>query len=366
MTATKLPLTAGEHRRLDSLDILRGLDLFILVFLQPVILAFASVHTPQWLVPVLHQLDHEVWEGFRCWDLVMPLFLFMTGAAMPFSLAKYRSGTKADGAVYRKIARRFLLLFLLGMVVQGNLLGFDPHHIYFYTNTLQAIACGYAISAMLLLHTSMPVRIGATVALLAIYSIPMALRGDYSPEGNFAYDVDRVILGRFRGDLSYTWIWSSLTFGVTVMLGTFAGHIIRQGNDNRSRTAAKLLAIGAALSVAGWLWGMHTPIIKRLWTGSMTLLSGGYCFMLMSAFYYLIDVKGLHRGLDWLKIYGMNSIAAYIMGETINFRSIAMSLSYGLEPYLGDYYGAWLTFANYLIVFLILRFMYRRRIFLKI
>ena len=97
-------------------------------------------------------------------------------------------------------------------------------------------------------------------------------------------------------------------------------------------------------------------------SGSIILL----LFVLMAAFFYWIDVKGHHCGLDWLKIYGMNSITAYILGETINFRSVAASLSYGLQPYLGAYYDAWLTFANFLIIFLILRFLFRNRIFLKI
>lgn len=92
----------------------------------------------------------------------------------------------------------------------------------------------------------------------------------------------------------------------------------------------------------------------------------GLCFLLMGAFYYRIDYKGHSRGLNWLKIYGMNSITAYILGEVINFRCIAASVSYGLEQYLGGYYQVWLSFANYLIVFLILRIMYRQKIFLKI
>ena len=74
----------------------------------------------------------------------------------------------------------------------------------------------------------------------------------------------------------------------------------------------------------------------------------------------------MSRGLGWLKIYGMNPITAYVLGEVINFRSIVSSVSYGLAPYLGPYYGAWLTFGNFLILFLILRAMYRNRIFLKL
>lgn len=351
--------------RLASLDILRGFDLFMLVFLQPIIWSLGSLPHPGWLDPIIYQLDHEVWEGFRCWDLVMPLFLFMTGASMPFSLSKY-DGRKPDAQVYRKITRRFLLLFLLGMVVQGNLLGFNFKYIYLYTNTLQSIATGYLVSALLLLHCRVRTQIIWTAALLVVYTIPMMLWGDYTREGSFAFKVDELILGRFRGDLSYTWIWSSLTFSVTVMLGTFAGRMIRLGRDKQMLTVRRLLVTGLVLVVCGWLWSFNQPVIKRIWTGSMTLLSGGYCFLLMGAFYYWIDVRGHHRGLDWLKIYGMNSIAAYIMGEAINFRSIARSLSYGLEQYMGDYYSVWLTFANFLIVFLILLFMYRRKIYLKI
>lgn len=359
---------AGAKGRLASLDILRGFDLFLLVFLQPVFIGLGSLPHAEWFDSVLHQLDHEVWEGFRCWDLVMPLFLFMTGAAMPFSFSRYLGGQRPDGAIYRKIFRRFLILFLLGMVVQGNLLGFNFNYIYFYTNTLQAIATGYLLSALIILNIrNVRGQLIATAALLAVYSVPMHLWGDFSRGGNFANAVDSVILGRFRGDPSYTWVWSSLTFTVTVMLGYFAGRLIKNGRAKETRTALTLLAIGVVLVGAGYLWSLHQPVIKRLWTGSMTLLSGGYCFLLMSAFFYWIDVRGHHCGLDWLKIYGMNSIAAYIMGEVINFRSIARSLTYGLEQYLGPQaYGVWLTFANFLIVFLILRWMYRRGIYLKI
>lgn len=358
---------ANLSRRLESLDILRGFDLFMLVFLQPVILAVCSVWHPAWTEPVLCQLDHEVWIGFRCWDLVMPLFLFMTGAAMPFSLARFRRADgSVDRAVYAKVLRRFIILFVLGMVVQGNLLHFRLDAIRIYTNTLQAIASGYLISALILLHFRLRGRVAATVVLLVVYSLPMSLCGDWTPTGNFAYKVDELILGRFRGDLSYTWVWSSLTFAVTVMLGAFAGQLIRQGRERPCRTAARLLAMAVALMAAGWLWSFHTPVIKRIWTGSMTLLSGGYCCLLMAVFYWVIDVKGRSRGLGWLKIYGMNSILAYMLGEVVSFRSIAASLTYGLEPWLGDFYAPWLTFANFLILFLILRHLYRHRIFLKI
>jgi predicted acyltransferase len=98
----------------------------------------------------------------------------------------------------------------------------------------------------------------------------------------------------------------------------------------------------------------------------MTLFSSGLCFLLMAIFYWLIDCCGFSRGFNWLKVYGMNPITAYMLGEVINFRSIVSSVSFGLEPILGQYYSAWLTFGNFLILFLLLRFMYNQKIFLKV
>lgn len=355
----------SDQSRLSSLDILRGFDLFMLVFLQPVIVAVGKAANTPWLNSLLYQLDHEVWEGFRAWDLVMPLFLFMVGTSMPFSFAKYRRNSDYS-ALYRKICRRVIILFLFGMIVQGNLLGFDLAHIYIYTNTLQAIAIGYLIAAIVTLNFPARLQIVATAALLIIYWIPMKFCGDYTLEGSFAYAVDEQVIGRFRGDLSYTWIWSSINFGVTVLTGYFAGEIIRNHAANKTHAAVILLFTGIALTAAGLLWSLEMPIIKRLWTSSMTIFSSGICFILMAVFYYIIDCKGYSKGLNWLKIYGMNAITAYLLGEVINFRSIVSSVSYGLQPKLGEYYGAWLTFGNFLILFFILRVMYRHKIFLKI
>ena len=208
----------------------------------------------------------------------------------------------------------------------------------------------------------------------------MTFLGDFTPEGNFAEKVDRLVLGHFRDGVfwnedgswsfsahyNYTWIWSSLTFGATVMLGAFAGKIMKEGKENRKGVVRLLLLLGIVLIGVSLLWSLQMPIIKRLWTCSMTLFSGGLCFLLMGLFYYWIDYKGHTYGLDWLKIYGMNSITAYILGEVVNFRCIAASISYGLEQFLGNYYSVWLSFANYLIVFFILQMMYKHRIFLKI
>lgn len=180
--------------RLASLDILRGFDLFLLLFFQPVFYRLGKVLGWEWLDPILHQFEHEAWVGFRFWDLIMPLFLFMAGASMPFSFAKFKADPDKK-RIYKKVIRRFVILFLLGMVVQGNLLGLDPSHIYFYVNTLQAIATGYLIAAIIILNCSIKTQFIATVSLLVIYTLPMMFCGDYTLEGNFAYKVDTLLMG---------------------------------------------------------------------------------------------------------------------------------------------------------------------------
>lgn len=365
-----------NSERLLSLDILRGLVLFMLVFFQPVLWSAGHVVDKPWLDAILFQFEHEEWQGFRVWDMVMPVFMFMAGATIPFSMKKFRGDKKK---AYVRIARRVLLLWVFGMVVQGNLLGLDPKYFRYYSNTLQAIASGYLVSSILYLNLKPKWQMVAVAALLLLYWAPTTFLGDFTPEGNLPMKIDRAVLGRhmdgveydssgawhFSKSYNYTWILSSLTFAVTVMLGTFAGQIIKHGRDKR-KNALKLMAYGVILVLVALLWDLQMPIIKRIWTCSMALFAGGFSFMLIGLFHYMIDYKGWSSGVKWLRIYGMNSIAAYVLGEVVNFRSAVESLSHGLAQYLGDWYNVWVTFGNYAIVFLILWALYRSKVFIRL
>ena len=371
---------ANSNQRLESLDILRGLDLFLLVFFQPVFMALASRLQLPVLEPVVQQFTHVHWEGFAMWDLIMPLFMFMAGVSMPFSLSKYTTqGSGGKGSVYKRIAKRVLLLWVLGMVVQGNLLALDANRIYLYSNTLQAIAAGYLITSIIYLSfKERGVMIGMIILFL-IYWLPMSIVGDYTPEGNFAEIVDRNILGRFRdgailnddGSCSfashyhYTWIWSSLNFAVTVMLGFMAGYTMRRFAGNPRAILKRLAIWGVCLLGGGLLLSLQMPIIKTIWSSSMTLFSGGICMLLMALFYYIVDYKGYKTGISWLKYYGTNSIFAYVAG-VVNLRCVVHSLTHGLQQYMGDYYGVLLTFGSGMIMFFILRCMYKSKIFLRV
>ena len=369
-----------NNKRILSLDILRGADLFMLVGLQPVLYPLLSKSDWSFFnTTLLSQMDHVQWEGFSAWDLVMPLFLFMSGVTMPFSLPKYKQDNNCK-KLWLRIIKRFLLLFFLGMVVQGNILSLNPDRIYLYSNTLQAIAVGYLLTVPMVLYLKPQTQIAVIAALLTVYTLPMALLGDWTPQGNFACVVDKLLLGRFRDGsyiaangtwqfaswYDYTWIWRSLTFCCTVAMGSLAGVMIKNGNSNRQKTVIRMLLMGIMLIVAGEVWGIWHPIVKRIWSGSMTLYSGGWCYILLALSYWWIDVKGHKRGLQWLQYYGCNAIVAYLLGSIMNFRGVAGSLLHGLEQFTGEYYPILLTAGNSVIIFGILAFMYRHRIFLKV
>ena len=369
--------------RLESLDALRGFDLVMLVVLEDLVFKMRPAVNADWYNTFLLGFTHKEWEGFSPWDLVMPLFMFMSGVTIPYSMAKYR-GT-GGAPIYKRLARRFVLLWIFGMMCQGNLLSLDPQHIYLFSNTLQAIAVGYLFTALIYLNTRTKTQIGIAVGLLLAFWAAMEFisiggygGGDYSPQGNLAEGIDRMVLGRFRDNAqvidgvivfnewyTYTWLLSSLNFVVTVLTGTLAGELLRSNMAQR-RKQYILLGTGLALVVAGWLMdGVH-PVIKHIWTSSMVLVSSGYCFLLLWAFYTWIDCMGHNRHLTFLKVYGMNSITAYVVSHVVSFSSVSKSLFHGLEQYLGEWYPALISLSNAAILFIILYMMYRKRIFLRV
>ena len=376
--------THSSSKRLESLDALRGFDLFFLVALGPLMHSLARTANVEWLNESMWVFSHVSWEGFSPWDLIMPLFLFMSGISMPFSLSRYKS-ISDKRPLLRRLAKRILLLWIFGMMCQGNLLALDPNTIYLYSNTLQAIATGYLITALLFLFTSRRTQIITAVVLLLVYWTAMQFitvdgygGGNYTPQGNLAEWIDNTVLGRFRDTAQvidgkvvvadwyhYTWILSSLNFGVTVLTGLFAGYIAKDKIEEKKKLKL-YFGTGITMVIAGWLWNFQMPVIKTIWTSSMVLVSSGYCFLLMGLFYYWIDYKGHRSGITWLKVYGMNSIVAYMLANVVNFRCIGESLSYGLEQYMGSYYSFLMTLWNIGAVYVIIWFMYKRGIFLKV
>ncbi len=374
-----------KKERLESLDILRGIDLFFLVGLEGVMHAVDTAVDAGWFDSVMWYFTHVEWSGFSTWDLVMPLFMFMTGVAIPFSLSKYKR-QHVDTHVMFRIMRRVIVLWVFGMMCQGNLLALDPSRVYLYSNTLQAIAAGYLVASMLYLFVGLRTMILVGFALMLVYwggmefiSVDSFGAGNYSSGYNFAEWVDRVCLGRFRDMASvvdgkvifaehyhYTWIWSTLTFSVTVISGVVAGVILRQTSVTPLRKVVLLIFGGGLMVVVGWMLHPYHPVIKRIWTVSMVLVSSGYCWLLMALFYFVVDYCRWRRWLLWLKVYGMNSIAAYMLASCVDFGCLSRSLLFGVEQYVGEFYPVIIASINAVVIYVILWMMYMRSVFLKV
>ena len=372
-------------KRLESLDVLRGADLFFLMAVGPIMRRLIKTIDIGWLNDCYWIFDHVEWQGFSPWDIIMPLFVFMTGITIPFALGRMREERTYGTALWR-ILRRVVVLWIFGLICQGGLFDKNPDTIYLYTNTLQAIAVAYAASALLFLFTNLRTQIVTAVVLLVGYWAAMEFisvdgfgGGDYTPEKNLAEWVDNAVLGRFRDGAKvvdgvvefkstyhYTWILSSLTFIVTGLLGMFAG-VIAKSTMAEKRKLWWFAGAGAAMVVAGLVLGIWHPIIKKIWTSSMTLFAGGICFLLLWLCYYLIDYKGYRKGLTLFKVYGMNSIAAYMMPKFVKVHAILSGLLWWLAYGIGDEWCALVVaVANVAVQYYLLYYMYKREIFLKV
>ncbi|MBN2024195.1 MAG: DUF5009 domain-containing protein [Pirellulales bacterium] len=373
---------APPSERVLSIDALRGFDMFWITGGHGILVAVATLFVfplPDWFE---YQINHPDWIGFSAWDMIMPLFLFVVGAVMPFSFAKRMAAGQGRVQLYRKVVIRTLVLFVLGMAAQGNLCDCNLDTLHIFSNTLQAIAMGYLFSAILLIETPLVVQILATGGLLAGYwalmtqvPIPDLVAGNPAhPAGtltedvNFAMYVDKLVFGRFQDQTTYTWIVSSLGFIATTMLGVFAGKLLR----TRAAGWAKVLwlvLLGAACLAGGWVWSyyLHFPIIKHLWTSSMVLWSGGWCYLLLALFYLVIDVIGWRRWAYPFIVIGSNAIFAYMIVHFINFESIAGTVLGGVASHLQPEYGkALLAISGFAVLWLMLWYMYRKRTFLRI
>jgi len=359
-------------QRIVSVDALRGFDMFWIAGGGPLVMEFCKLFRnplPPWLD---RQFDHVVWEGFVGWDLIMPLFLFIVGVAMPFSVGRRVERGDSRGSIYRKVVYRVVVLWILGMIAQGHLLAFDSHNLQFYSNTLQSIAAGYLISSIALVELPISGQAALGGALLVVYwalmrfvPVPGYGAGVLTPDGNLAMYIDKALLGRFQDGTPYTWILSSLVFGATVLMGVLAGHLLRSKLPG-TRKALLLAGAGLGCLAGGWLWSFAFPIIKHLWTSSMVLWSGGWCLLLLALFYWLIDVLGYRRWAFPFIVIGMNAIVAYMARDVIDFTQTSHTVFAGLAGHLGMFGDFLLAFGAFGVLWVGLYYMYRKQTFVRI
>jgi predicted acyltransferase len=366
--------TILSKERVVSVDALRGFDMFWIMGGDMAFKGLDNIFHNRLSGFLKEQMDHVEWLGFHFYDVIMPLFLFLVGVSMVYSYRKRLSGSTSDIPLWKHTIKRILILWLLGMIVQGNLLTYDPDKIDFYTNTLQAIAAGYLIATVFILYMPVRYQVLSTIGLMLAYWAVLALipisgttANAYDPGGNVAMYVEKAIMGKFIGWGTYTWIVSTLNFGATVMLGVFAGYVM-QSDQKKMRKFWLYMISGVSLIGIALIWDLWHPIIKHIWTSSFVLFSGGICILMLALFYLVIDVWNFRRGTRWLVVLGSNAIFAYVAWHLFEkqFVGVAEVFLNGLKPWIESGFETLRYLGGFMVIYLILWYMYKNKTFIKI
>jgi predicted acyltransferase len=364
--------TVLDNKRLMSIDVLRGFDLLMIVFADRFFINLNVAAKTDFTSSLAAQFEHPDWLGSHFYDFIMPLFLFVVGVVIPFSLGKRNNEAGAKSKLYPHLIRRFIILFILGWIVQGNLLALDSTKFQIFSNTLQAIAVGYLFSSIAYIHLSKKGRYIMFASCLTIYTILLSLSnipglGNFEllPNKNFPIYIDQHVFGDFYDQTQYSWLLTGFGFTATTLSGLFAGELLSSAAP-RQKTAMYLMLIGIAGIILGLILGIWHPIIKKIWTSTFVLLSSGVSFLLLALFYWIVDVKGYKKWAFPFRVIGLNAITAYVASHVLNFSLIAKQVFYGFKQFTGAYYEAFCDLVGFGILYFILWYMYKNKTYIKI
>ena len=385
--------------RLMSMDAYRGFVMFLMVAEVLHLSRVAAAH-PNWFWQFLakHQ-THVEWYGCSLHDLIQPSFSFLVGVAIPYSIASRISKGESTGKMFGHAAWRALVLILLGVFLRsvGRL-----QTNWTFEDTLSQIGMGYLflfalgfLSTRVVWSSLAFVLIGYWLAFV-LYPLPppgfdfaavgvpadwpyhaSGIAAHFDKNSNLAWAFDTWFLNLFPREKPFTHNgggYATLSFIPTLgtmILGLIAGRWLK--SDIGEKRKIQMLSIAGLACLALGLILHYTgicPSVKRIWTPAWTIFSGGWCFLLLAAFYVVIDKYGYRRWAFPLAVIGMNSIAIYVMAHLIDrFIIASFRISFGQNIFniFGDGYSTLLSGWTVIIVFwLVLYWMYRRKLFLRI
>lgn len=365
--------------RLLSLDALRGFDMFWIIGADSLVQALHGYAKGSGLLgAIAYQLDHAAWEGLRFYDLIFPLFVFIIGVSLVYSLSR-RVEQSDRWAASGQIVRRALILYLLGILTyQGIAKGVDGIRLL---GVLQRLAICYLAAGLAFVWLSKRAMLGLCITLLVSYwammsfvPVPGVGAGNFEEGKNLANYIDREYLPLYRwdGDHDPEGLLSTLPAIASCLLGVFAGLLLRNGMQTPEKKAKMLWIAGAIGIAAGWVWSLQFPIIKKIWTSSYVLVAGGWSAVALGTFYYLIDVKKWQRWCMPFVWIGMNAITIYMVVHIVRMEDLARRFAGGeikiaFDMALGAGAGDLLIALVALgLCFVLVRWMYQRRIFLKV
>ncbi len=370
----KLPTgkDARPAQRIESVDVYRGFVMFLMMA-EVLMLESVSKSLPEsgfWRFLAFQQ-SHVEWTWLSLHDMIQPSFTFLVGAVLPYSVASRRNKGATTLSLVRHTLVRSLILILLGIFLRSL---YAKQTYFTFEDTLTQIGLGYPF--LVLLGFSKPrTQIAAIVIILVGYWLAFAL---YPGPDNPAWAFDRWFLNLFPREEVFTRNYggyATLSFIptlATMLLGLQAGNILQSARQQNEKmklftiTGFCLIILGVIIHVTG-----INPIVKRIWTPAWTIFSGGICFLFLSFFFGVVDIANKRKWAFFFKVLGVNSIAAYVIADG----GMRGYISNALHTHLGQQYDqfagvAYAPFINGILVlfleWLILYWMYKRKIFIKI
>ncbi len=380
MTTTQAQVKPVK-KRLASLDALRGMDMFWILGGQSIFAAlFVLTGWTGWKAFEAHTV-HSQWHGFTFYDLIFPLFIFLSGVAMGLAPKRIDHLPWDERKVfYHKAIKRLLLLSALGVIYNhgwgaGIPLALDEIR---YASVLGRIAIAWFFCAMLVWHTSIRTQVFTAIGLLFGYwvlmsfiPVPGGSAGDLSAAGSWNAWFDKY----FLPGISYQnravdpeGVLSNLPAIVNAMIGVFAGQLIAKASKvGEWKTTAILFVAGVISICLGWLWDLQFPVNKELWTSSFVLVTVGWSAILLAVFYALVDILNGQKLAYPFVIIGANSIIIYLASSLVNWEFISISVFGGFISAASEPWQPLIAVIALLLVqMLVLHWMYKRKIFVSV
>lgn len=369
------PPAAGT-KRLVSIDALRGFDMLLIAGADVFFHQISGKTGLAWVDAVANQFHHPAWVGFTFYDFIFPLFLFIAGVSIPFSLSKALAQGMSKNDIYKKAFVRMLFLIALGILDKNAPFPFfDWPHIRL-GSVLGRIGIAGFVTVVLYLNFSSLKRLYIVAGILLAYYAALMLipvpgfgAGNLTFEGNLVGWFDRTFLpGRLlQRTYDENGILTQFPALCLTVLGAYAGEILQDSVKADAKKFLRLLLTGIVCVGLGLLWSLHLPIAKRLWSSSFILLTGGMAFVFMAVFYGIIDILKFKKWSFFFVVIGMNSLTIYLLHRFVDFRPTSRLLFEGLYAPLGEkWYGVFESLGAIAVVWCVLYFLYRKKIFLRV
>jgi predicted acyltransferase len=365
----------SKPQRLLSIDALRGFDMLLISGGGTFLVLLENQTGLSWIDWIAAQLKHPAWNGFTFYDFIFPLFLFIAGVSMAFSLNKGIEMGLSKAELYKKAFWRMLILVVLGILDKNQpVTFFEPSQIR-VASVLGRIGLAGFFASLLYLNFSRLHRIFWVAGILLLYYAALFLipvpgygAGNLSMEGNLVGWIDRNFLpGRLLQKIyDENGLITQLPALCLTVMGSLAGDILRSDRKEGKKLQILLMAGIAGVGI-GLFWGLHFPINKHLWSSSFIMLTAGMAFLILSLFYYVIDVLKFQSWAFFFQVIGMNSLTIYLAYHFIDFEHTSHALFAGLYAPLPEQFHAALEALGALIlVWSMMYFLYRKKIFIKI